>query len=59
MNATDLLTTFYNFLGDEIVKSINKISKKMRLLPKRKIEVVCSGGGANNTFLIDLVKMKL
>lgn len=56
----DIVTTFYHFLASEIVRSITEIVHIANLKPKdrKTVEVMFSGGGAKNQFLIDLIKEK-
>lgn len=53
----NILTSYYHFLAQEIVQNIKVIASINGFdLEKQTIEVLCSGGGANNTFLIELIR---
>ena len=59
VNKNDILTTYYHFLAHSIGDSINEIRDLCKeKLNKETVKVLCTGGGAHNSFLIELIKQQ-
>jgi anhydro-N-acetylmuramic acid kinase len=50
---TDLLHTFCHHIADQIILAVNLNAAK-----NKRPEILITGGGAKNTFLIDLLRQK-
>ncbi len=48
----DILSSYYHFLSTEIVKMAEELIKS------DKMTVMCTGGGAKNKFLLELINAK-